>query len=366
MSSQIHFPYMTWAQTQSMRSAYPLSQSGMPPPDPGWLGPLDPVDVLTWPNIEALPSLEARLAELFRVDPARVLVAPGASGAMHLVARRWFGTGAVVAHETPSYEPLHALPTVHGARAVAVPRAMERGWAWNPDHVDAALKGAKPGHAILSNPNNPTGAVMGKRPLRALADICADHGGVLVSCEAYMEAAPTGQREHAAVLAPNAISIGTFTKAYGLGPIRVGWIVLGEGLVDERERLKDNAFLTWVDPPTASLIAAHRALDHLPQLLQPVRRVEAECKPLLDRWLRETPGVEAIVPPYGIFAFPRIVGVDDTKALGDYLATHHDVDVVPGEYFGAPGHIRVGCGVPQATLEVGLQKLTAGLAAYRG
>ena len=43
MSSQIHFPYMTWAQTQSMRSAYPLSQSGMPPPDPGWLGPLDPV-----------------------------------------------------------------------------------------------------------------------------------------------------------------------------------------------------------------------------------------------------------------------------------------------------------------------------------
>jgi len=207
--------------------------------------------------------------------------------------------------------------------------------------------------------------VQGKRALKALAHACQEHAGVLVSCEAYMEAAPGDRREHAAVLAPNAISIGTLTKAYGLGPIRVGWLILGKGLAEERETLKDTAFLSWVDPPTASLIAAHRALDHLPELLQPLRRVEAECKPVLDRWLRETPGVEAVVPPFGIFAFPRIQGVENTLELAEFLATEHGVDVVPGEYFGAPGHLRVGCGVPLATLEGGLERLTAGLAAYR-
>ena len=50
------------------------------------------------------------------------------------------------------------------------------------------------------------------------------------------------------------------------------------------------------------------------------------------------------LPPYGCMYFPRVVGVDDTRALAQRLLAEFDVLVAPGEYFGAPGHIRIGFG----------------------
>jgi hypothetical protein len=93
---------MWYAHTAAVRSPFCLSQSGMPAPDPAVLGPPAPVD-LAPQTIEALPAVERRLADLFGVDPGRVVVTLGASMAMYLAARRWF-PGARVVTELPSYE----------------------------------------------------------------------------------------------------------------------------------------------------------------------------------------------------------------------------------------------------------------------
>ena len=96
----------------------------------------------------------------------------------------------------------------------------------------------------------------------------------------------------------------------------------------------------------------------------PLRVVEAESQPHLHRWLRSSSLVEATVPPFGILSFPRVRGVSDTKALATFLAQEQGVAVVPGEAFGAPGHLRVACGVPESTLVEGLVRLEAGLQAW--
>ena len=70
--------------------------------------------------------------------------------------------------------------------------------------------------------------------------------------------------------------------------------------------------------------------------------------------------VEAVEPPFGIFAFPRLEGVPDTAAFATWLADTHQVDVVAGEHFGLAGHLRLGCGLPAATLEEGLRRLALG------
>lgn len=180
-----------------------------------------------------------------------------------------------------------------------------------------------------------------------------------------MEYVPNARRVHAFELAPNGISIGSLTKAYGLGALRIGWILLGEGLERERVHLQDMAYLAYVDPPTATLRAARVALDRLPQLLEPLARIERESRPAWKRWLESTDGVAASTPEFGIIAFPRVTGAEDTLALAEFLVREHQVDVVPGEFFGLPGHIRVGCGVPAATLSEGLARLTRGLEAWR-
>jgi len=91
----------------------------------------------------------------------------------------------------------------------------------------------------------------------------------------------------------------------------------------------------------------------------------ASVRPLWTKWLRETPGVRAFVPDHGIIAFPRIEGVADTFALAEYLVKEHEVGVVPGEFFGMAGHVRVGCGLSADVMPEALARLTRGIAAWQ-
>ncbi len=355
---------MFWAHHEGFKSPWCLSQSGMPVPETSFLDGLS-LDV-SHPCVEALPSLEARLAELFGVPVERVRVTVGASAAMQLASMLWFRTGSRVLAETPAYEPIHQLPQLYGAQVRPLQRHAANGWLIDPSEIRGRLAtGTGPAHAFITNCHNPTGVLMEANRVAAIGEEVAQHGGVLISCEAYMEFLPNERRVHAFAVAPNGVSIGTLTKAYGLGALRIGWMILGEQVAEEHMSLTDMSYLSYLDPPTPSLVAGRRALDHLVELSQPIRRIEAESRPHWTRWLQETPGIQAVVPEFGLHAFPRIDGVDDTAALVEYLQAEHQVDVVPGEYFGAPGHLRVSCGVPEETLKQGLERLTGGIEVWR-
>lgn len=360
----ILFPYMEWAQSESFRSPYSLAQSGMPLPATEVLGGLAPEEWLAYPSTDALPQLEGRLAELYGVDPQAVIVTPGATGALHLCSQAWFRPGSRVAVEAPGYQGLRALPHHLGAEVAHMERRPEQDWLVDPEYVAQLLAGSDQGHVLLTNPHNPSGAVLPDGALASIAAASARQHGITVCCEVYMEYGPAEARRHIATEAPNGVTIGSLSKAHGLGPLRIGWIILGEGLLHERRRLVDLAHLTWIDPPTASLMLARRALDHLPELLQPARQAEQESRPHLLRWLSETAGVSGTAGPFGILSFPRIHALRNTHAFASFLAEQYLVDVVPGEYFGRAGHLRISCGVPEATLTEGLARLTDGLRAW--
>ena len=359
------FPYMFWAQTEAWASAYSLAMSGMPAPDADLFASPGALD-LGPACVDALPALRQRLGELFDVDPGRVLVSMGASGVMHLLAMRFF-PGAHVVTETPSYEPFRALSAYYGSSREILQRRSAEGFRLPMEEVAGLLskRADRPGHLFLCSPHNPTGVISSPEELVQLAGLAAQASGILISNEAYMEFAAVQDRVHAFALAPNAISIGTLTKAYGLGSLRIGWAILGEGLAEEYMSLVDHSFLVCPEPPTPCLRAAHQALGKLEQLLQPVRRLEVTSRPHLARWLQECPDVEGSLGPLGLTAFPRVLGVEDTHELSRYLAREVQVDVVPGEFFGCAGHIRVGYGVPEATLVEALGRLSRGIAAYR-
>lgn len=360
------FPYMAWAHTHSFRTAHPLSQSGMPQANPDFLRELGHEHDLDHPSREALPALEDAIAQRFGVPRSRVIVTLGASGGMFLCGARWFRAGSRVVTDVPSYEPFRALPRFFGAQLRELDRRAEERFGVDPDRVRSLLaQGSGPGHVFLANPHNPTGVMLDSGELEALAREAGRAGGVLVSCDIYMEYVPRAEAAWAFAAAPNAVTIGSLTKAYGLGSLRIGWIVLGEGLEHERARLVDGAYLTYVDPPTASLRAGRLALQNLDALRAPLGVIERESRPIFERFLRETPGIECTVPKHGIIAFPRIAGVADTFALCEFLVREHQVDVVPGEFFGRAGHVRVGCGVAPATLKAGLERLARGIAAFR-
>jgi aspartate/methionine/tyrosine aminotransferase len=88
--------------------------------------------------------------------------------------------------------------------------------------------------------------------------------------------------------------------------------------------------------------------------------VEREAARLVAEGLLQDPP-----PPYGCMWFPRVPGVSDTRSLSRRLLAEFDVVVAPGEFFGAPGAIRIGFGADAASVETGLQRLGRGLAALR-
>jgi aspartate/methionine/tyrosine aminotransferase len=365
-SEGLLFPYMFWAHTEASRTKAPLSQSGMPIADASLFREFAGFDI-GHPTAEALPALESGLARRFGVPPERVLVTLGASGGMHTAALRWFRPGACVVTDAPSYEPFRALPRLLGADLVVVERRPEDGWRLDLGAVAKALEGARgPAHVFFANLHNPTGARTPRADLVELARLAAQRGGQLIVVEVYMEYVPPGERDHAHALAPNAVSIGSFTKAYGLGALRLGWIVLGEGLAAEARHLRDATYVSYVDPPTMTLRAGRIALEELAELYAPVAANRRAVRPRFERWLRTSPAIESTVPEHGIIAFPRVKGVADTHALCEHLVREHGVDVVPGEFFGRAGHVRVGCGVPLAQLEDGLARVDRGIASFLG
>ena len=366
-NAALHFPYMVFARDSGGGAPFPLIFSGMPPPDPAVFG-AEPPD-LGFAGAEALPRLQDALGTHLGVPPERVLVTVGASAAMLHLALTYY-RGARVAVELPSYQPLRALPGLHGGVLAPFERRAEDRYALDPDRVRHALETARraasgtggPGHVVVTSPHNPSGRLVPPAELAALAAVAAEQGGLLIANEIYLEYVPRAERTSAVHLAPNTVSIGSVTKAYGLGALRLGWIALGEGPAADRARLEDAAFLNYVDPPTPILRLGLRALEHLGELIAPYERLLVESKPLFARWLRDTPGVEGAPPDHGLIAFPRLVGVEDTHAFQRRAVRDHGVDVVPGEYFGRPGHVRLGFGVEPDFLTEALARLTRALA----
>ncbi len=361
-SVSLRFPYMFWAHTESGAGSFPLSQSGVPTIDPKWLG--EPRFDLSHPSAEAIPRLEEALARHIGIAKERVIVALGASGAMHLVAMRFF-PGAHVVTEVPSYEPFRALSEVFAAGTTLVERRASDRFHADPERFARVLSGKTPAHLFLCAPHNPTGALSTPDEIRAFAKAADRSGGILISNEIYLEFAGPGNHPRACALAPNAISLGSLTKAYGLGPLRIGWIALGEGLALERDSIVDQAYLSYVDPPTVSLMAGGAALERLGLLIEPARELARTSRPVLEDWLSSTPGVEGFLGPLGLTAFPRLEGVSDTRAFSRALARELGVVVVPGEFFGLAGHVRIGYGLPAERLSQALERLTQGLLDWR-
>ena len=362
--NQLSFPYMFWARHKSQRTNHPLSQSGMPTASPEalQLAP-DPAADLEHPMLYG-ERLEARISEHLDVAPEQVIVTAGATGALHLAAASFFPDSHVVT-ELPSYNPFLALAQLYARSNTPVQRHLEEGFGLSIEAVERALYARRPkAHLFLCNPHNPTGVCLSKDTMIALAERAQGTEGVLIACETYMEFAPPGERDYIAKLSPNGVSLGSLTKAYGLGPLRIGWMCLGEGLVQRRKQILDRLYLSAVDVPTSALRAGLRAFERLETLSEPILGVE-ETRRLFAEWMETEERIEGILPRYSIAAFPKVHGIQDTESFSEYLCENHDVDVIPGECFSMPGHLRIGFGIPRSTLERGLEKLSAGIRSYR-
>lgn len=309
------------------------------------------------------PFVRAMLADRYGVTREQVLCTTGATGALSLIYRAFLKPGDHVLVETPGFDLFIGLAQAQGVAVDGFPRQGDR-FAIDVADLEARLK-PQTRLVVLSDLHNPSGMQLDEATLRALAELAERRGFVLVVDEVYADYAEGERRRGAAAaLSPAVISISSLTKIYGLGVLRCGWIV---GAPDLVARLR--AFNGQVEfgVSTLSHAVAAQVLTAADRFGTATRDVVARCRPRFEAWFdrMKAEGLMAgALPEDGCICFPSLPGIDDTRAFSEWLIGKAGVIVAPGEYFGAPGHIRIGFCQRDDHLEAGLSGLENGLRAF--
>jgi aspartate/methionine/tyrosine aminotransferase len=201
------------------------------------------------------------------VDPAQVAVTTGSSGAFMLGFLAAFEAGDRVALARPGYPAYRNILAALGCEVVEVDAGPDSRYQPTPAMLDAAASEGGPlAGVVLASPANPTGTMVDREELTALADWCAAHDVRLVSDEIYQgitypdavadEHSPRGVC--AWEVDREAIVISSFSKYWGMTGWRLGWMLLPEELVGAVDALAGNVALC---PPAPSQLAAVEAFS---------------------------------------------------------------------------------------------------------
>ena len=285
-----------------------------------------------------LPELRAAIAEHYQerfgvhLEPRRVIVTPGASGALQLVMSVLIDPGEKVLLADPGYPcNRHFVELVNGV-PVAVPVGPESGFQLTAERTLAAWEDGVRA-VMVATPSNPTGTLLDHGQLADLYRAVSPRGARLIVDEIYQGLVYDIEPHTALSLSDELFVINSFSKYFGMTGWRLGWIVAPEAYVDAIDRLAQNIFLA---APTLSQHAALAAFQpETLRILEQRRQAFKERRDFLLPALRGL-GFEISATPQGAFYLYADCRrfADDSGDLAERLLGRAGVAVTPGMDFG--------------------------------
>jgi aspartate/methionine/tyrosine aminotransferase len=315
-----------------------------------------------------LPALRLAIAGFYRdryqvqVDPERILITPGGSGALLLASSLLVDPGRHWLLADPGYPcNRHFLRLVEGA-AQLVPVGPETAYQLTPSLVEQHWNADSVG-ALVASPANPTGTVLSAADLAALSQALKARGGHLVVDEIYHGLTYGMDAQSVLQVDDDAFVLNSFSKYFGMTGWRLGWLVAPPKAVPDLEKLAQNLYIS------ASSIAQHAALACFePEALAIFEQRRAAFRERRDYLL---PALRALgfridVEPEGAFYLYCDVSAftDDAQAFcAHFLETQH-VAFTPGLDFGhhrASQHVRLAYTQQVPRLEEAVARIRRGL-----
>jgi aspartate/methionine/tyrosine aminotransferase len=283
-----------------------------------------------------IASLRERIARHYRdtygctVNPERIVVTTGSSGAFILAFLAMFEPGDRVAVTVPGYPPYRHILTALGCEPVLIETSSETrhaltGEALLTAHRKAPLKGV-----LVGSPANPTGTMMSREALTALMAAAEGAGIRFISDEIYHGLDYAFPAVTAAELSPNALVINSFSKYFCMTGWRVGWMVVPTPLVRAIERLQQNLAISV---PTLSQISAEAAFEGVEEM-EAIKRGYLENRRILIEGLPRA-GLRKFLPADGAFYLYADVSdfAADSFAFAKKMLEEAHVAATPGVDF---------------------------------
>jgi hypothetical protein len=347
--------YMEWAKTCS-GARFNLASSGIAAFPLEELGALPPLEI-NGPSGYGYAPLQEALARKAGVDPDRVVHATGTSMANLLALAATTQPGDEVLVEQPTYSLLTDAARWLRLDVRRFPRRAENGFRVEPRDVEAALT-PRTRLVVLTSLHNPSSAFVPADVLAAVGAAARGVGARVLVDEVYLESLAVLGRPFtsAAQLGPEFVVTSSLTKAYGLSGLRCGWAIADPDLARRMWRLND---LFGVVPAHPAELLSVVALERLGRPAARARAILEANAAALDAFLASRPDLECAPLGGGMIVFPRLRD-GDVDALCERLR-RDETTVVPGRFFGAPGHFRLAIGCPPQTLRGGLERLARAL-----
>jgi len=291
-------------------------------------------ETLGYTDALGVPALREAIARHYRrtyglaLDPARIVVTTGSSGAFLLAFLAAFDEGDRVAMASPAYPAYRNILTALGIVPVELSAGPAERYQMSIDLL--RRHAGKLDGVVVASPANPTGTMLAPDELASLARYCRDMGMRLVSDEIYHGIVYGKTAATALATSDDVIVVNSFSKYFSMTGWRLGWMVVPPDMLRAVECLAQNLFIS---PPALSQHAAMAAFDCHDELRANVARY-AENRALL---LEELPraGIENFAPADGAFYLYADIAqlTNDSVAFCQRMLREIGVACTPGADF---------------------------------
>jgi len=266
------------------------------------------------------------------VAPERVVITPGASGALQLIMGVLVDPGDEVLMADPGYPCNRHFVRLFEGKAVGIPVDAATGYQLTLKQVEAYWS-ERSRAVLIASPANPTGTILPEEELRAIVEFVNARGGRVVVDEIYHGLIYGDHPPSAAALSDQLFIVNSFSKYFGMTGWRLGWIVAPEAYVREIDKLAQNIFLAAPTPAQYAALAAFTP-ETLNELEQRRREFQQRRDYLLPA-LRKL-GFKIPVTPQGAFYLYADCSQfsNDSQQLANRLLEEAGVAITPGLDFG--------------------------------
>lgn len=348
-------PYMEWAKLCST-AKFNLAPSGVGNYALAQLGiSNDQLEINGEDTYGYKPLIEA-IAARYGVPTDCVMTAAGTSMANYLALAATTEPGDEILLEQPTYELLLSTARYLSLEVKRFPRPAAS--AFQPDIRELERKLSKKTRlVVLANLHNPSGALISNDVLRAMGNAAKKVGARVLVDEVYLELLFDAGRT-AFHLDPECLIVtNSLTKGYGLSGLRCGWVLAAPALVERMWRINDLHAATPVFPGEQISVVAFQKLEQIAARAERLLKVNRQ---LLRKFLESRDHLEYFWPEYGTIVFPRF-RPGNADELCSFLREKFQTTVVPGRFFEAPDHFRIGVGGETESVRSALEQLGRGL-----
>ena len=268
--------------------------------------------------------------------PEEIFVTVGGSEAIDIAIRSVINPGDEVIIPTPSFVCYEPIARMAGAKAVILETRAEEEFKITPESLKALIT-PRTKLLVLPYPNNPTGAIMTREELCAIADVLRGTDVLVLSDEIYAEltfGAPHTSFASVPDMWERTVIVSGFSKAYAMTGWRLGYIAAPRELLSEMLKLHQYAIMC---APTASQFAAIEALKNGDADIENMKAEYNRRRVFIYEGLKSI-GLDVFEPKGAFYIFPRVGDLGlSSEEFCERLLYEERCAIVPGTAFGSSG-----------------------------